>query len=98
MKTLLTSVMAMFVWLLFAPPVPARAQIGDVYVVCRKFVAERNCYKCSDYFHVRSEDEAKKNAGEKVTVKQIILDPWGLCNGGSYLTAPVTTMKRTEKK
>jgi hypothetical protein len=65
MKTLLTSVMAMFVWLLFVPPIPVPAQIGDIYVVCRKFVAERNCYKCSDYFHVRSEDEAKKKCGKK---------------------------------
>lgn len=66
MKTLLTSIMAMFVWLLFVPSIPAPAQMGStIYVVCRKHVPERNCYKCAEYFHVRSEDEAKKKCGKK---------------------------------
>lgn len=30
-----------------------------VYTVCKFFDPERNCNKCSDYFTVRSEDEAQ---------------------------------------
>lgn len=30
-----------------------------IYTVCRKYMVERNCYKCSNYFAVRSEAEAQ---------------------------------------
>ncbi len=30
-----------------------------IYTVCRKYVVDRNCYKCSKYFAVRSESEAQ---------------------------------------
>jgi hypothetical protein len=29
-----------------------------IYVVCWKYVPEKNCNKCSDYFSVQNEDEA----------------------------------------
>jgi len=64
MKTLLKVMVIMLVGLCFAPEVPAQGG-RTVYVVCRKFVAEKNCHKCSDYFHARSEDEAKAKCGKK---------------------------------
>ena len=33
---------------------------GGQAVVCQKFVAEKNCHKCSDYFYAESEEEADK--------------------------------------
>jgi hypothetical protein len=32
----------------------------QVLVVCRRFVADQSCYKCSDHFYVNSEDEAQR--------------------------------------
>ncbi|MGC8658837.1 MAG: hypothetical protein ACP5U1_07160 [Desulfomonilaceae bacterium] len=38
-----------------------QAQSGrPVYVVCRKYISERSCFKCSDYFHANSEKEARE--------------------------------------
>jgi len=31
-----------------------------IYVVCQSYKASKNCYKCSNYFSVRSEDQAQK--------------------------------------
>jgi hypothetical protein len=91
MKTLLKVIVITLVGLCFAPEVPA--QDGrTVYVVCRKFVAEKNCHKCSDYFHARSEDEAKAKCG-KVTVKPIILDPLVQLLGGCCPIAPATMIR-----
>ncbi len=38
---------------------PATAH-SIVFVVCRKFVPEKGCYKCSSYFSVQNEDEAQR--------------------------------------
>jgi hypothetical protein len=48
MKTLFKAAMIMLVVIWLVPGAQAQNR-GTVYVVCRKFVAERNCYKCSDY-------------------------------------------------
>ena len=44
--------------ILFA--LPDLACSTPVLVVCRRYVAEGNCHKCSDYFYVNSEDEAQR--------------------------------------
>lgn len=31
-----------------------------IYVVCQSYSASKNCYRCSDYFSVRSEEQAQK--------------------------------------
>jgi hypothetical protein len=31
-----------------------------IYTVCQWFNTEKNCYRCSDYFTVRSEQEAQR--------------------------------------
>jgi hypothetical protein len=57
MKRLLVLVMVAI--LLGASAAPVSAQ-RIIYVVCQWFSAEKNCYKCSDYFSVRSEAQAQK--------------------------------------
>lgn len=31
-----------------------------IYTLCRWYNAEKNCYRCSDYFSVRSEEQAQR--------------------------------------
>jgi DNA phosphorothioation-dependent restriction protein DptG len=31
-----------------------------IFTLCRWYNAEKNCYRCSDYFSVRSEEQAKR--------------------------------------
>ena len=64
MKTLFRTLMIFVLGFSFVPAVPAQIG-GTVYAKCRKFVPERNCYKCGEYFHARSEDEAVKKCGKK---------------------------------
>jgi hypothetical protein len=33
---------------------------GSRAVICQKFLAERNCHRCSDYFYAPTEEEADK--------------------------------------
>ncbi|MDQ7782772.1 MAG: hypothetical protein RDU20_07825 [Desulfomonilaceae bacterium] len=56
LKRLVVVVMAVF---LVAAPVAASAQ-QIIYTLCQWYDADRNCYKCSDYFSVRSQAEAEK--------------------------------------
>ncbi len=56
LKSLLVAVMVAV--LIGAPATAPAYQI--IYTVCQWFNAEDNCYKCSDYFSVRSEEEAQK--------------------------------------
>ena len=37
---------------------------SQILVVCRRFVADQSCHKCSDYFYVNSEDEAQQRCGK----------------------------------
>ncbi len=46
---------------LFTVPDQASSQ---VLTVCRRFVADRSCYKCSEYFYVDSEDEAQQRCAK----------------------------------
>ncbi|MFH0959370.1 MAG: hypothetical protein V1897_11770 [Pseudomonadota bacterium] len=63
MKKLLKALMVFLVGYSFVPAVPAQIG-GSVYVICRKYIPERNCYKCGEYFHARTEDEAVKKCGK----------------------------------
>jgi len=53
--------MALVAITLFAVPDWACSQ---VLVVCRRFIADKGCHKCSDYFYVNSEDEAQQRCGK----------------------------------
>jgi hypothetical protein len=60
MRFLRNMFLAAMMVLSFGIPNLALGQPGRViYTVCRKFVVDRNCYKCSNYFAVRSESEAQ---------------------------------------
>jgi hypothetical protein len=61
LRSIILMVMAV---LLFSLPELASAQ-RVIYVVCRKYVAESNCNKCSDYFSVQNEDEAIRKCQRK---------------------------------
>ncbi len=56
LKRLLVGVMVAAV--LLVPAAVSAQQI--IYTVCQWYSAEGNCYKCSDYFSVRSEAQAQK--------------------------------------
>ena len=45
--------------MLIAVPATTSAQ-QIIYTICQYYDADNNCYKCSDYFSVRSEAQAKK--------------------------------------
>ena len=62
MKQALKVLMVVVAVILFA--VPDWAACSQVLVVCRRFIADGSCYKCSDYFYVDSEDEAQSRCGE----------------------------------
>ena len=64
MKIFLRALIVVVLGFCFVPAVPAQIG-GSVYVICRKFIPERNCYKCAEYFHARSEDEAVKKCGKR---------------------------------
>jgi len=49
---------------IFAIPEFASSQ-RVIYVVCRQYVPEKGCYKCSDYFSVQTEDEAVRKCGRR---------------------------------
>ncbi|MFH1112724.1 MAG: hypothetical protein V1792_02270 [Pseudomonadota bacterium] len=51
-------VVAMVAVLIGAPATASAWQI--IYTVCQWYNADDNCYKCSNYFSVRSEEEAQK--------------------------------------
>jgi hypothetical protein len=40
------------------------ASSQPILAVCRTYVANKNCYKCSDYFSVRSQDEAEERCSQ----------------------------------
>jgi hypothetical protein len=61
MKKWLKVLMVVVAVILFAVPEWACSQ---VLVVCRRFIADEACYRCSDYFYVDSEDEAQSRCGE----------------------------------
>jgi hypothetical protein len=39
---------------------PNLASSRIIFTVCQWYNVEKNCYRCSDYFSVRSEEEAKR--------------------------------------
>ncbi len=75
MKTLLKVVVIMLVGLCFVPEAPAQGG-RTIYVVCRKFVAEKNC-PSARIISIRGLNmKLKPNVPKfKDTVKPIILEP-----------------------
>lgn len=71
---------------------PATAH-SIVYVVCRKFVAEKGCYKCSSYFSTQSEDQAQKKCARMGTANPTILVPFRPYSVGCCPTAIAVTTK-----
>lgn len=51
-------------WTLAFPTV-AWSQPNIIFVVCRHYNADKNCYVCSDYFSVRTEEEAQKKCARR---------------------------------
>jgi hypothetical protein len=64
MKRLRAIILIVMAVVLFGLPELASSQ-RVIYVVCRKYVAEQNCNKCSDYFSVQNEDEAIRKCKKK---------------------------------
>ncbi len=62
MKNLLGTVAVVAAAILFA--LPDMTFSAQVLVVCRRYVTEGNCHKCSDYFYVNTEDEAQSRCGK----------------------------------
>lgn len=60
MKMLRRLFMALTALVFLAMPLPAVSQPQIIFVVCWKYVADKNCNKCSKYFSVRSEEEAQR--------------------------------------
>jgi len=58
-------VVALAALFMFGFPVLAYSQPQIIFVVCRKYDASGNCHKCSDYFSVRSEEEAQRKCGKR---------------------------------
>lgn len=56
MRKLLVLMVA--VVLLVIPSIASAYQI--IYTLCQWYDVEKNCYHCSDYFSVRSEEEAQR--------------------------------------
>ena len=61
MKKGLKILMVVVAVILFVLPELACSQ---VMVLCRRFIADQGCHKCSDYFYVNSEDEAGQRCGK----------------------------------
>jgi len=59
MKSVKRWLVVVMVAVMLVAPVTASAQ-RIIYTVCQWYSADDNCYKCSDYFSVRSEDQAQK--------------------------------------
>jgi hypothetical protein len=59
MKSLKTVIVLVMATVLIVVPSMASAQ-QIIYTLCQWFNAEKNCYRCSDYFSVRSEEQAQK--------------------------------------
>lgn len=51
-------VLAATVLLLGLPNVASSQRV--IFTICQWYNVEKNCYRCSDYFSVRSEDEARR--------------------------------------
>jgi len=64
MKHLRATIAAVMVIVLLGLPELACSQ-RVIYVVCRKYVAQENCHKCSDYFAVQTEDEAVRKCEKR---------------------------------
>ena len=64
MKPLLVFVVAVTAIVLFGAVLDSDSfrgrRGGSQAVICRKFVADKNCHQCSDYFWAQTQDEADK--------------------------------------
>jgi hypothetical protein len=56
LKTMLLLAVALVI--AWAPEISFSQRI--IYTVCRQYVVEKNCYRCSSHFAVQTESEAQK--------------------------------------
>lgn len=64
MKYIRGIIVAIAAVLILGFPSPGFSQ-RVIYVVCWKYVPEKNCNQCSDYFSVQTEDEAIRKCKKK---------------------------------